>query len=480
MQHSYLQLAARLQHDIEAGRYASGERLPSVRIFAAAHDVSVSTALRCYRELETLGLVQARSKSGMYVADWKTHRAARQKCSEVATAVPLHYDELVSMQHRMTQLYSLSEQSLPFSLHISSAAPAWYPTDAYAKIGQQVLRHDANLLGTFPPVSGMPQLKTALAQWLAHCGVDVPASDVLITNGCTEALSLALRAVTQPGDVVAVESPVYFGLLQMIDNLGLKVVELPCVPGKGMSLEALEYALEHQSIRAVVAMPSFQNPLGCAMDDKSKRRLLKLVDHYDIALIEDDVYGDIRNLGPNFERLTPVKAWDRHGRVVYCGSSSKSFAPGFRVGWVSGGRYHARISSLKLSSSLVTPMLEQALLAQYLQSGALPAHLRRLRERLTAVVPHAVACVQQYFPAGTQILSTAGGWWLWLALPEHTCTLTLLRRSIAFNGLSFTPGVVFSASPKYTHCLRVNIARPWGRDMEQALKKLGYLARMPA
>lgn len=214
------------------------------------------------------------------------------------------------------------------------------------------------------------------------------------------------------------------------------------------------------------------------MDDKAKRRLLQLVDKHDIALIEDDAFGDIGNLGPSMERLTPVKAWDRHGRVIYCGSCSKSFASGFRVGWVSGGRYHSRIGSLKLSSSLVTPMLEQILLAHYMQSGALPGHLRRLRERLAAVVPHAVACVEQHFPVGTKVLSSAGGWWLWLALPDHICTLALLRRSIALNGLSFTPGVVFSASPKYAHCLRVNIARPWGRDMELAIKKLGQLACM--
>jgi DNA-binding transcriptional MocR family regulator len=313
--------------------------------------------------------------------------------------------------------------------------------------------------------------------WLGQVGVDLQPSELLVTNGSSEALSVALRAVARPGESVIVESPVYFGLLQMIEHLGLKAIEVPCVPGEGLSLEALEYALEHQTgVRAVVAMPSFQNPLGCAMPEKNKRRLLRLAEQHDLALIEDDVFGD---LSPAPERPQPVKAWDRQGRVIYCGSCSKSVAPGFRLGWVAGGKYHGRIESLKLSSSLVTPLWEQSVLAAYLQSGALPGHLRKLRERLAAQVPQAVQAVAQHFPAGTQVVSSAGGWWLWLALPPQVDTLDLLRQSVA-QGLAFTPGTMFTTGHKYRHCLRLNIARPWDEEMAQGLQQLGALARRMA
>jgi DNA-binding transcriptional MocR family regulator len=474
MQHSYRQLAEQLVRAIKAADYQVGERLPSVRGYALAHGVSASTVIRCYRYLESLGLVEARSKSGMYVTDWKAQgvsRSARQ--THAAVSAPLmEYDKLMSHQHRMMQLYALTSQPLHLGLHLANAAPAWYPCDALAKIGQRLLRSDPQAIGLYPTGTGLPALKSALIHHLASFGVDLQAVDLLITNGSTEALSVALRAVAQAGDTVIVESPVYFGLLQMIENLGLKALEIPCVPGLGISLEALEYALEHHAgVKAIVAMPNFQNPLGCAMSEKNKRRLLKLVEQYDIALIEDDVFGDLAHQG---ERPQPVKAWDRHGHVIYCGSCSKSMAPAFRLGWISGGRYHGRIAALKLSNSLVTPLFEQAVLAEFLHSGALPSHLRKLRERLVANIPLVLAAVQRYFPAGTQVLSPAGGWWLWLQLPDNIDSLALLRLAVA-EGIAFTPGVMFSNSSKYAHFMRMNIGRPWDKELEQGMQTLGRL-----
>ncbi|MFZ6750917.1 PLP-dependent aminotransferase family protein [Undibacterium sp. Ren11W] len=480
MQHSYRQLADQLMHAIKAGDYQVGERLPSVRAYAATHSMSASTVIRCYRYLESLGLVEARSKSGMYVADWKAQNASRSHLMTPQTPqvrngsspAPVEYDKLMSHQHRMMQLYALTSQPLHLGLHLASAAPAWYPCASLAKIGQRLLRKDAQAIGLYPTGSGLPALKTALIHHLASFGVDLQAPDLLITNGSTEALSVALRAVAQAGDAVIVESPVYFGLLQMIENLGLKALEVPCVPGLGISLEALEYALEHHAgVKAIVAMPNFQNPLGCAMSEKNKRRLLKLVEQYDIALIEDDVFGDLSHQG---ERPQPVKAWDRHGHVIYCGSCSKSMAPAFRLGWIAGGRYHNRIAALKLSNSLVTPLFEQAVLAEFLDSGALPSHLRKLRERLVSSIPLVLAAVQRYFPAGTQVVSPAGGWWLWLQLPEKIDSLALLRLAVA-EGIAFTPGVMFSNSAKYAHFMRMNIGRPWDKELELGIQTLGRL-----
>ena len=480
MQHSYMLLAQGLMDDIRANRYAIGERLPSVREYAAVQGVSVSTTTRCYRYLESMGLVQARSKSGMFVADWKVRQPQRRAADKQAPAVqqaPVEYDKLVSLQHRMTELYSLTAQPLHLGLHLANASPEWYACEALARIGQRQLRSNPLAIGAYPTGTGLPAFKTQLVQHLALCGVDLQPEELLVTNGSTEALSVALRAVAQPGDAVIVESPVYFGLLQMLENLGLKAVEVPCVPGSGISLEALEYALEHHpGVRAVVAMPNFQNPLGCTMPEKNKKRLLKLVEQHDIALIEDDVFGDLSHAQTlDHERPQPVKAWDRHGRVIYCGSCSKSVAPAFRVGWIAGGRYQARIESLKLSNSLVTPLFDQAVLAEFMQAGGLPLHLRKLRAHLASNVPLAVAAVRKYFPTGTQVVSPAGGWWLWIALPEHVDTLVLLRLAVA-KGIAFTPGALFSASSKFGHFLRLNVARPWGREMEQGIKTLGKLA----
>ena len=477
MQYSYQQLAEQLSRSIRSSQYQISERLPSVRTFAEMHNVSVSTAIRCYRYLEAQGMVEARAKSGMYVADWKMRpmddaSVLRSKSASLETQ-PVAYDKLRSLQHRMSELYSLTEQPLQLPLHLASAAPEWYPTAELSKIAQRLLRKHPEMLGQYPTGTGLVHFKEQLLLWLATFNLDLDASELLITNGSTEGLSVALRSVAQAGDAIVVESPVYFGLLQVIENLGMRAVAVPCIDEEGMSMEALEYVLEHQiGLKAIVVMPNFQNPLGCNMPDKNKKRLLRLAERYDLAVIEDDVFAD---LSPQTERPQPLKAWDKHGRVIYCGSCSKSMAPAFKIGWVAGGRHHAKIASLKLSHSLVTPLFEQAVLAEFMQSGAMHAHLRKLRERLAANIPLAKAALKAYFPIGTQLVSSAGGWWLWIALPEQIDTLALLRRAVGV-GLSYTPGVLFSNSEKFSHYLRLNIARPWGRDMERGLKLLGELA----
>lgn len=480
MQHNYLILAEQLAAEIRAGIHAVNTRLPSVRELVGKKSVSASTVLRCYRHLEYLGYVHGRQRSGYFVADWKPLQTQRQlghsgneKVQQPAQ--PVAYDKLISLQHRMTQLYSLTQKPVHLALHLAAATAEWYPIDALSRIGQRALRRNPSLFGTYPSGTGLPALKTALVRHLAGCGVDIAEQDLLITHGSTEALNLALRAVAKPGDSIAVESPVYFGLLQMLENLGLKAIEIPCVPEIGISLEALDFALTHnRNIRAVVAMPSFQNPLGCTMSEIRKRELLRLVNRKDVVLIEDDVFGDLTAME---QRPQPVKAWDSHGSVIYCGSCSKSLAPGLRLGWIAGGKRHAEMESIKVSQSLATPLLDQSVLAEYMLTDGLLPHLRKLRERLSAQLPHALAAVQQYFPLGTKVISTAGGWWLWLALPEPSNTLALLKESVA-QGVAFTPGALFSGEGRFGNYLRINIGRPWSQEMDHGFRTIGHLATL--
>jgi DNA-binding transcriptional MocR family regulator len=477
MQHTYLQIARTLQTAIEADRYAVGEKLPSVRQYAQAMGVSMSSVTRCYRHLEALGYVTTRLKSGMYVADWKAFAPQRQTTSMTqASDLPaFEFQKLASVQDRLSQLHALTAQPLRLGLHLANATAAWYPCEALARIGQRLLRSQPELLGSYPTGTGLPALKMELVRHLGLGGQDLTLDDLLITHGGTEAMQLALRAVTQPGDTVVVESPVYFGLLQMVEGLGLKALEVPStVHGQGISVEALAYALEHNSaIKAIVVMPSFQNPLGTQMTPAAKHQLIRLSQQYQVSLIEDDVFGD---LSPDSERPQPLKAWDKLGDVIYCGSASKSISPAFRLGWIAAGRHQSRVNALKLSSTLSTPVFEQHVLATYFQSGALPAHLRTLRQRLQSCIQPATEAVKKYFPIGTKVTRPIGGWWLWIELPEPFDTMALLHLSVPL-GIGFAPGGLFSTSSKFAHCMRLNIGRPWDREMEQGFKTLGSLAK---
>lgn len=476
MLHSYQMLATRLMEEIQSGQRAVGEKLPSVRAGAALYGVSTSTMVRCYRTLETQGWTLARPRSGMVVADWKIPTAMPLLPPSPPHVPSLEWEQFVPLQQRISQLYALTDQPLRVAMHLATAEPQWYPLEALSRIGQRVFRTHPQMLGVYPTGTGLPEFKTELSHWLHGCGLDINPDALLVTHGSTEALSISLRAVTQPGDAVVVESPVYFGLLQILESLGLKALEVPCIPTQGMSLEALEFALDnHSGIRAVVAMPRFQNPLGCAMSDSHKRRLLKLAERADVVVIEDDTFGDLSPATLHAERPQPLKAWDKTGRVIYCGSFSKSLAPAFRVGWVAGGRYHARIAALKLSHSLVCPVLEQAVLAQFLRSGGMAPHLRKLRERLASNVPLVVEAVRQHFPVDCRIHSE-GGWWLWVICPAGTDTLAVLRQCVPL-GVSFTPGVLFGSGRKTSHCLRMTIAQPWSEAMEYAIQTIGAVLR---
>jgi hypothetical protein len=200
-----------------------------------------------------------------------------------------------------------------------------------------------------------------------------------------EALNLCVRAVAKPGDTIALESPTYFGLLQILESMGVKALEIPTHPREGISLEALEFALDRSRIAAVIVMPNAQNPLGFTMSDENKKRLVKMLDKRSVPLIEDDVYGDLYY---GDDRPLPAKAFDRTGNVMLCSSFTKTVAPGFRLGWVSPGRLHAQVQMAKFINSVGSPEVLQLVVADFLASGGYDRQLRYLRRVFRDQVSH--------------------------------------------------------------------------------------------
>ena len=190
---------------------------------------------------------------------------------------------------------------------------------------------------------GNPALRRQIALRYLIAGINIPASDIVVTNGALEALNLCLQAVTRPGDTVIVEAPTFYGALQALERQGLKALEVPTHPRTGMDLDALESAIARHRPAACWLMTQFQNPLGSLMPDERKRQLVELLTRHDIPLIEDDVYGELY-FGAT--RPVPAKAYDTQGLVLHCSSFSKCLAPGYRIGWASAGRYTQRVQRL--------------------------------------------------------------------------------------------------------------------------------------
>ena len=277
----------------------------------------------------------------------------------------------------------------PKLLPLGAAVPhaQFMPVQAVAAAMARTLRqHGAAAAAyAFPP--GHLNLRRQIAKRMTELACPTDPDGIVITNGCQEAIGLALRALTKPGDVVAIESPTFYGLLQVIEVLGLKALEIPTHPREGMSIEALEFALQQWPVRVCIVTPNFSNPLGSCMSTERKRDLVNLLEQRNIPLIEDDVYGD---LGFEGARPSITKALDPSGNtVIYCSSFSKTLTPGLRVGWIAAGRYQAEIEYHKYVLNLASPTASQMAVAELLERGGYDRYLRQARrDYATAVGAH--------------------------------------------------------------------------------------------
>jgi DNA-binding transcriptional MocR family regulator len=254
--------------------------------------------------------------------------------------------------------------------------------------------------------------------------------------------------------------------------MGLKVLEIPSTPEDGMNLEILDYAINHNPVRACLIISNFNNPLGSLMTDEKKRQLVALLARHDIPLIEDDVYGDLA-FGP--ARPTAAKAYDEKGLVLYCSSFSKTLAPGYRVGWIVPGRFRQKVEELKALFNVATATPTQLAIAEFLTNGGYDHHLRKLRRTLARRVADVQNAVGRCFPPGTRITHPAGGFILWVEMPGEADGLRLYEAALQ-NGISVAPGIIFSTTgDKYKNCFRLN-ASFWSERVEQPLNALGETA----
>jgi DNA-binding transcriptional MocR family regulator len=462
----YERLAEDLSGIIVAGNLRPGERLPSVRRLSRERRLSVSTVLQALRRLEDRGLVEARPQSGYFVRHTLARRSQPNARSTPEAPVP------VDVSQRLMRVLQTSMQ--PGVTPLAAALPACslLPLAALQRLYGGVARRHPHLLegGSHVNMDAPALVRQLVLRSVGWAG-PLAASEFVITNSCTEALGLCLRAVTQPGDTVAVESPAYYLMLQLLETLGLKALEIPTDPHSGLSIEALDLATRQGKVAACLLVPNASNPLGSIMPDEHKRRLARLSAERDLAVIEDDIYGDLHFCN---ERPRPIKAFDTTGNVMLCSSFSKCLSPALRIGFVAAGRYRARIALQKTITSGATNPVTQQVLAEYLESGAYERHMRGLRRTYERQVEAMRASVARHLPAATRLTAPQGGFVLWVELPEEVDTTALHDRAIA-AGVGYVPGELFSASGMYRNCLRLNCGNPHTPEIEDAVRRLGAL-----
>ncbi len=461
-----MQIAERLGSQIRQRLLKTGEKLPSVRALSSEQGISMSTAYKAYVQLEIKGLIEARPKSGYYVRYTPARSFDERKPErQVRESKKLSLDEMIALVYR-----NFSGDSI---VRLSRSAPALslLPQAKLNKSMMEAIRLSNNSCINYDSIQGNENLRNQIARLAFSWGGNILPDDVVTSQGCMEALVFCLRAVTKPGDVVAIESPAYFGIFTTVQSLGLKIIEIPTDPIDGLDLDFLELAINEKQIKACLFVPTFSNPLGYCMPNEAKKRLVELLEKHNVPLIEDDIYGELY-----FGKTRPrtCKSYDKQGLVMLCSSVSKSLAPGYRVGWCIPGKFKTQIISLKLIHALSSASPTQAAIGHFLETGRYDLHLRNLRKALHTQCLRYTQAIAEYFPADIKVSRPEGGYGLWIELNKKIDAFELYEKALVYN-VSISPGQIFSTDSRFTNFIRISFGIPYNNEIETSLKTLGQL-----
>ena len=464
----YERLASQIGDLIQRGDLPPGTRIPAVRAACDAYGVSPSTVFRAYYLLESQGLIVARPRSGYFVS-----AAAPGAPLHGAASTPNEPSKSVNISELVFEVLHSIKDTHTVALGSAFMSPTVFPMQRLGRSCASVNRSTdlAKMVAALPP--GDDALRRQIALRYLMAGMVVHVDEIIITSGALDALTLSLQVLTRAGDEIAIEKPTFYAALQAIQRLQLKVVEIPVHPVEGHDMEALAQALDQRPIRACWFMTSFQNPTGATLSDTKKQTLVELLAKYEVPLIEDDVYSELRfGSAP----IRPAKFFDRQGLVLHCGSFAKSLAPGYRIGWAAAGRFAEQLERAKWMTTLSASVPAQRAIADYLEHGGYDRFLRKLRRELAAQQADMLSAIDRYFPPQTAATLAAGGYFTWVELPHSVDALRLFEAALE-RGISLAPGPIFSASGEFRHHIRLNYGYPWSPEIERAMATLGELAQ---
>lgn len=466
-EYKYRRVEQAITERIESGELHPGSKLPSLRQISSSLRVSISTVTHAYEEMECKGIIESRPRSGYYVRG-EFRRIPTPSISVPATIEPSLVNKGTLIR---TSLETVGNDDL-LPLGVVCPGRELLPYKRLARIMNGVIRDYSDKMLDYQPIAGNLELRRQIAFRSIDCRSDISPDEIIITTGAMEALYIALRTLTRTGDMVLIQSPTYYCFLQLLETLGLRAVDIPACPEKGISPKDISHAIETFDIKACILSPNFNNPDGSLMPDENKQEIVSMLAKKEIPLVEDDVYGEIF-FGSHRPRT--FKSWDKTGGVILCSSFSKTIAPGYRIGWLSPGKFMDKAMDIKATTNVACVSPTQMTIAQYLREAHYDRHLRKLRKALKEQMELMRAAIGRNFPAGTKVSNPQGGSVLWVELPEGCDGVDIFFKARE-KGIGIVPGTIFSPRDDYSRFIRISTGALWSEKIKAGIKTLGQLA----
>lgn len=460
----YQTVMQHIKTQLHSGVLQPYDYLPSIRHLSQTLNVSKNSVLRAYLALEQEGLILAHARKGFSV---KRHNdddyplpPTPQRVISGATSL----DIIGSAQRQADVIFGSANPETRFKGRL----------DFFKQLNKLVRAEIKSpaIYSHYQAPPGDIRLRQQIAKKTHSGHAELDAEEIIITNGAQEAISLALRSIAQPGDIIAVESPCFYGILQCIEALGLQVIEVPTYTPNGIDLVQLKEVLKNWQIKALLLNPHANNPLGFNMPDEQKAILLTLAQEHDLAIIEDDVFGELIH---SSQRRRTLKSMDSDGRVILCSSLSKILDPDIRIGWIAPGRYFDQINYLKYVTTLATSGLMQHAAALWMESANFNRHVKQIQNHYRHRKLLFIDAIKENLPAEAHINIPESGFLCWITLPQHVNGDTLFTQ-LKSEGISLTPGSLFGTAEQFRHCIRLNFGSFDNTEKQQeALARLGEM-----
>lgn len=463
MEYSYSKFTGVIEENIKKGILKPGDKLPSARSIKTAYQLSISSVQSGYDYLIFKGLVKSVPRLGYFV-NYQPSKTSIDNQADFK-AIPqdpvFRENVLFTSQKRQNNDITSFNAAVPSDLLI--------PQKLVLRTMQEVIREKGAALLRYYPTQGKEELRELISKRSALHGAQVNPDELIITDGALQALYIALSATTNPNDIIAVESPCVFSVLEIVANLKLRTVEIPVRSSTGFDTGFLADACQKNDIKAILVTPNFHNPTGVLQSDATKQEIYNIASSRTIAIIENDIYGDLY-FTP--QRPVNIRNYDRLGLVITVSSFSKSLAPGIRLGWLAAGRYFSKAERLKFSLGRSVSPFNQEVVTKLISGSGYDRHLRRFRSQLELQAMKIVNHFNLYFPDSAYTSFPQGGYSIWTQLTSETDMISFYKNCEKY-GLRFTPGNTFSFTDTYNSCFRTVFAARLTSDGLDAIKKAG-------